>query len=74
MKPSEIPTLVLETLLEVERAKAEKVLDIPAFLPKISDEALLRAAGTGPAKPKLNPFKVAVPPPGVLPPDMAAPR
>jgi hypothetical protein len=75
--------MVLETLLEVERAKvqkpkrkkkakaarkpaAAKALDIPAFLPKISDDALLRA-GAAPAKAKANPFKVAVPPPGVLP-------
>ena len=59
--------MVLETLLEVERAKAvkpkrkkpkpkaakkakaAKVLDIPAFLPKITDEMLLRATGTGTA-------------------------
>jgi hypothetical protein len=84
LKPSEIRSLVLETLLEYERvkdgkkpkkrkkakakkAKAEKPIDIPAFLPKISDETLLRAAGSGPAKPKVNPFRVAQPPPGVVP-------
>jgi uncharacterized protein len=89
LKRSDVRELVLETLLEFERAKgnasarmpkkagkkkakkpeAAKPIDIPAFLPKISDETLLRAAGSGPAKPKvkLNPFKVAVPPPGVLP-------
>jgi uncharacterized protein len=45
---------------------AAKAIDIPAFLPKISDDALLRA-GAAPAKANANPFKVAVPPPGVLP-------
>jgi phage-related protein (TIGR01555 family) len=84
--------MVLETLLEVERAKvqkpkrkkpkakkvtakakAEPVLDIPAFLPKITDEMLLRAAGTGPAKRQVNAFKPAVPPPGVLPEGVEAP-
>ena len=77
--------MVLETLLEVERAKAQKpkrkkpkaktvtakakaapVLDIPAFLPKITDEVLMRA-GASPARQTYNPFKMAVPPPGVLP-------
>ena len=90
MKRSDIRELVLETLLEFQRAKgnapkpkkagkkkakakAIKPIDIPAFLPKISDEALLRAAGNAPARPKVNPFKVAVPPPGVLPADVPAP-
>src|SRR4029077_3186760 len=62
LKPSEIRTLVLETLLEYERVKDGKkpknrkkaknskakktkaAIDIPAFLPKISDEALIRAS------------------------------
>jgi hypothetical protein len=83
LKPSEIRNLVLETLLEYERvkdgkkpkkrkkskkkakAKADKPFDIPAFL-KISDETLVRA-GPAPAKKKVNPFKVAMPPPGVVP-------
>jgi len=89
LKSSDIRKTVLEVLLEVERAKAEKPkrkkakkakspkkakgaevekpLDIPAFLPKLTDEMILRAAGTGPARPRVNPFKMAVPPPGVLP-------
>ena len=84
MKRSDIRELVLETLLEFERAKgnapkpkkagkkkakakAKTPIEIPAFLPKISDEALLRAAGGRLTKPKVNPFKFAVPPPGVLP-------
>jgi uncharacterized protein len=95
LKRSEIRELILETLLEFERAKgnaptpkkagkkkkakakakgsAGKPIDIPAFLPKIGDETILRAAGTGPVKPRGNPFKFAVPPPGVLPPDVEAP-
>jgi uncharacterized protein len=55
------------------KAPAKKPIDIPAFLPKISDETLLRAAVTGPAKPRGNPFKFAVPPPGVLPEGVPAP-
>ena len=55
------------------KASAKRPIDIPAFLPKITDETLLRAAGTGPAKPKVNPFRVAVPPPGVLPDGVPAP-
>ena len=54
------------------KTKADKPIDIPAFLPKISDEALVRA-GSAPAKRNVNPFKVAVPPPGVLPDGMPAP-
>jgi uncharacterized protein len=54
------------------KAKAGKPIDIPAFLPKISDDVLLRASAA-PAKPKVNPFKIAMPPPGVLPPDAPAP-
>jgi uncharacterized protein len=54
------------------KAKAGKPIDIPAFLPKISDETLLRA-GSAPAKRNVNPFKVAVPPPGVLPEGVPAP-
>ena len=90
MKRSEIRELVLETLLEFERAKGnapkpkeagkkkakaktKKPIEIPAFLPKISDEALLRAASNGNAKPKVNAFKIAVPPPGVLPEGVPAP-
>jgi uncharacterized protein len=89
LKRSDIRELVLETLLEFERAKgntpkkpkkakkkakakADKPIDIPAFLPKISDEALIRA-GSAPAKPKVNPFKFALPPPGVLPEGVPAP-
>jgi hypothetical protein len=49
------------------KAKVNKPIEIPAFLPKISDDLLVRAAGGGPAKSKANPFKFAVPPPGVLP-------
>ncbi|CCE05781.1 conserved hypothetical protein [Bradyrhizobium sp. STM 3843] len=58
---------------KVAPAKAEAAIDLPAFLPKITDEMILRAAGTGPARQKFNPFKFAVPPPGVLPADVDPP-
>jgi hypothetical protein len=94
LKRSDIRELVLETLLEFERAKgnasapkpkkakagkkkakakkADKPVDIPAFLPKISDETLLRASAA-PKRQTFNPFKFAVPPPGVLPEGVPAP-
>jgi uncharacterized protein len=90
LKPTGVRNLVLETLLEYERAKgakpkkrkktkaktaktkADKPIDIPAFLPKIGDDVLLRASSK-PAKRAVNPFKIAVPPPGVLPDGVPAP-
>jgi phage-related protein (TIGR01555 family) len=54
------------------KAKVDKPIDIPAFLPKISDEALLRAS-PAPRRQAFNPFKIAVPLPGVLPEGVQAP-
>jgi uncharacterized protein len=54
------------------KTKVDKPIDIPAFLPKISDEALLRASAA-PRRQTFNPFKIAVPPPGVLPEGVPAP-
>jgi hypothetical protein len=54
------------------KAKAIKPLDIPAFLPRIGDDVLLHASSK-PAKRKVNPFTIAVPPPGVLPDGVPAP-